>query len=244
MPNYREFTAPPQLARNVECFWIATQERGSETIKRVTPDGCADIIYSRASGGATLVVVGAMTRFEDFAQPSGLCSVGIRFRPGMWSKMLPVSGPELTNSVMPLADIWGKRAHTLLAQLDGTDEPPQFAQVLMGAVPVLNDKRLPLERSIELLETSHGRFRLDDAAAAAGIGVRQFRRRCIDATGLSPKLLARILRFRYATELIPAMTGRHAELASECGYADQSHMIGDFQAFAGRTPMQLAASFG
>jgi AraC-like DNA-binding protein len=53
---------------------------------------------------------------------------------------------------------------------------------------------------------------------------------------LSPKLLARILRFRYALSRVHGQLGEHAGLAADCGYFDQSHFIAEFQRFSGRTP--------
>ena len=55
--------------------------------------------------------------------------------------------------------------------------------------------------------------------------------------GVSPKMLARIARFRRAAALIArgeAASG--ADLAAACGYVDQAHLIREFQEFAGTTP--------
>jgi len=64
-----------------------------------------------------------------------------------------------------------------------------------------------------------------------------------EQVGLSPKLFARIARFRKAI----TAASRHraapspaavdwADLAATCGYFDQSHLIRDFQHFAGAAP--------
>ena len=52
--------------------------------------------------------------------------------------------------------------------------------------------------------------------------------------GLPPKAVAKLLRFERARELAGTMPW--AELAFECGYYDQSHLINDFRAVTGRTP--------
>ena len=66
-----------------------------------------------------------------------------------------------------------------------------------------------------------------------------------DATGLSPKQLCRILRFRRAADLITRMRrGQWAQLAADCGYADQAHLIHEFRAFSGYTPAEYRASLG
>jgi AraC-like DNA-binding protein len=65
---------------------------------------------------------------------------------------------------------------------------------------------------------------------------RQFRRRCLEESGLAPKHLCRVLRFRRACELgergLP-----WGLIAAEAGYFDQAHLIRDFREFTGATPM-------
>lgn len=59
--------------------------------------------------------------------------------------------------------------------------------------------------------------------------------------GLSPKRYARNLRFDLAIQcLSSAQDGISlAQLAADCGYADQSHFTRDFKTFAGETPQAL-----
>ena len=66
----------------------------------------------------------------------------------------------------------------------------------------------------------------------------QFRRRCLEESGLTPKHLCRVLRFRRACALAhPAADW--AEIAAGAGYFDQSHLIRDFREFTGRTPVSV-----
>jgi AraC-like DNA-binding protein len=59
--------------------------------------------------------------------------------------------------------------------------------------------------------------------------------------GLPPKQAARLLRFHRATTLIAADESPDwCALAQSCGYYDQSHLIQEFQRFAGDTPQGLA----
>jgi AraC-like DNA-binding protein len=91
------------------------------------------------------------------------------------------------------------------------------------------------------------------AATAGGLGIEglarevgwsrrhladQFRREY----GLTPKVLARVLRFERARSMLtgprrPAL----AEVAAVCGYADQAHMTHDWVTFAGSSPLAWLA---
>jgi AraC-like DNA-binding protein len=101
------------------------------------------------------------------------------------------------------------------------------------------ETRTRFQRAIGYMERRRGFVSLDDMARDAGLSSRQFRRVCLRDTGLSPKLLARILRFRHAEARATGEGGAHAELAADCGFTDQAHMISEFRRFSGRTPNGL-----
>lgn len=69
-------------------------------------------------------------------------------------------------------------------------------------------------------------------ADAMGVSDRQLRRRCADAFGYGPKVLARTYRMQRAV----AMAGRGlplVEAALRAGYADQAHLAHEVRALAG-----------
>jgi AraC-like DNA-binding protein len=235
MPDYREIAPPPHLAGAVECFWTMSHSGASAFAHRVVPDGCADILFTRGLGKPTLMAVGAMTQLEDFPVPSGLYNFGVRFRPGMWTKQIGIPGDRLTNKILPLEDLWGVRGRKLLSQLVEARSPEQCASTLAEQLG-LSKERAPIQRALECMEKFHGQVSLDWLAGQSGLSARQFRRVCIQQTGLSPKFLARVLRFRHALSKVHAQAGDHACLAAECGYTDQSHFIAEFKSFSGHTP--------
>ena len=76
--------------------------------------------------------------------------------------------------------------------------------------------------------------------------VNQFRREI----GLTPKRASRVARFDRARQVLQARqtSGERPDVgwaAACCGYADQSHLVRDFRAFAGLPPSQwLRQEFG
>jgi AraC-like DNA-binding protein len=72
-------------------------------------------------------------------------------------------------------------------------------------------------------------------AAEIGWSRRHFASRFRAEVGLPPKAAARVLRFDRAR--LQLVRGRPAaEVAVACGYTDQSHLVREFRALAGRTP--------
>jgi AraC-like DNA-binding protein len=81
-------------------------------------------------------------------------------------------------------------------------------------------------------------------------------RRFNEQIGVTPKTVARVLRFERAVHVLGHRDGASwtdgltqqaggmtwGEVALECGYFDQAHMNRDFREFAGASPSELAAS--
>lgn len=66
-------------------------------------------------------------------------------------------------------------------------------------------------------------------------------RLCRGAAGLSPKQLARLVRFQSAWRALAAAPARNlAALAADHGYYDQAHLTGEFRALLGSTPAAAA----
>lgn len=60
---------------------------------------------------------------------------------------------------------------------------------------------------------------------------------CRDQLGLSPKMLGRVLRFRYVLKLNENDgSASWSDLAYKSGYCDQAHLVREFRAFTGITP--------
>jgi AraC-like DNA-binding protein len=200
----------------------------------VRPDGCLDILYSPAG----LQVVGAMTAEQRYDLPSGVSTVGLRFHPGMAAAFLRVPAAELTDRVIPLEEIWGAAARELQSRLDHAVSAAERLAILGATVRPPASTPNPVQRAIETVTSSHGDIDLDWVARQAGMSERQFRRRCLEESGLAPKQLCRVLRFRRACALgergLP-----WGLIAAEAGYFDQAHLIRDFREFTGVTPMSV-----
>lgn len=228
--EYREYAPPAALAAMVECFWSGSAGGGSQ---RVLPDGCADILFTSASGGASLEAVGVMTRFADVELRPGAEITAVRFRPGMWRGQLAVRAGEITDATVALEDLWGLRARQLRQRLGEARTVKERLQLLARALRP-ECEPTAVQRAVAYMEREHGCVAIGDVAREANLSARQFQRLCVQEAGLTPKLLARVLRFRHAAQHVGR--GDYARLAAECGFFDQAHLIAEFKRFAGRTP--------
>lgn len=80
-----------------------------------------------------------------------------------------------------------------------------------------------------------------ELASVACLSKKQFERLFNELVGVNPKEYARIVRFQKSLKLLQHCSedANQAQLAYQCGYADQSHFIREFKQFSGYTPLSL-----
>ena len=98
------------------------------------------------------------------------------------------------------------------------------------------------ERAVALIEGGPSRP-IAEIASEVGLSHSQLDRDFTRIVGLSPRVLARLLRVRRLLQGID-VTGRvgWTELAADLGWFDQAHLIRDFKRHTGVTPSQYLAA--
>jgi AraC-like DNA-binding protein len=93
--------------------------------------------------------------------------------------------------------------------------------------------------------SERGALGVGDAAAEAGLSVRQFERRFSEQVGVAPKLYTRIVRFNAALAAKMSTPRRlWTDIAHDSGYYDQMHMIRDFEDLSGENPTAFIRRLG
>ena len=141
---------------------------------------------------------------------------------------------ELAHRTVPLEDILGR---FLVERLAGApDWNARFAFLDETLAPRLADAGPSPEVAWawQRLRETHGRVPVGELAADLGWSRKRIVARFRDEIGLPPKSVARLLRFERARDLAGTMSW--GELAYECGFSDQSHLIAEFRRITDRTP--------
>jgi AraC-like DNA-binding protein len=259
----------------IECVWFLSATPGSDAAtpaatQRILPDGCAELIFhfrdrfhAVSSSGLqqqpAAFVVGLLTSPLVVAPGADVDTMAVRFRPGGAYPFFHTPMSALTDRCTSLADLWTPRdASRLWHQLaalrpcsgqaaHGDDRRAAIvARELQRRIAPADEDRVT-SAAVAALVRAAGRARIDAVAGRTGTTPRQLQRRFVERVGVSPKALARILRFQRT--LLQRSTGEPSRadwvrVAIECGYADQSHLIHDYAAFAGETPASLRAAEG
>jgi AraC-like DNA-binding protein len=154
---------------------------------------------------------------------------------------------ELANRVVSLDDAFGADARRLEAALyDAGDWAARFDLLDDAIAARIARATLPppaVTHVMRRLVRSHGAIPIGALAGETGWSHKHLVSQFTEQIGLTPKTLARVLRFGLAAERLTSSSGGHlADIAIDCGYYDQSHFTRDFRAFAGVTPTELLAS--
>jgi AraC-like DNA-binding protein len=252
---YREFPASPLLRPYVERLWLLDGDSPSPSADAILPDGRAEIIVhagdpfvrvhadEAASRQAAVLVSGQLTRAIHVAPAGVTCVAGARFRPGGLHALLGVPQHELTDRVIPHADVDCTLGRALYddacGRPRGADVVDALDRTLCRVAARLTRSRIDaIDRATALAARHEGLVRVRDLAAGAGLGRRQLERAFRDRVGVSPKFFLRVMRFQAVLGALgtQAADRRWAELALAHGFYDQSHFVNDFRAFTGAPP--------
>lgn len=202
---------------------------------KVQQEGCAHFVLQPRS-----VVVGPQLTRVTLDINRSHKAVRVGFHPGGLHRLLGCSMAGMIDGSYDAADVFGPEMRELNERLP---EAPHFGairdlveQFLLQKVGGLK-RTLPFDRAMQELVRLHGNVPIDQVASLACLSPRQLERVSKERIGMSPKLFARLTRFSKAYRLREALPGWNwTQIAYECGYFDQMHLIRDFKQFAGVTP--------
>lgn len=258
-PSFKFSAPPPGLARFVE-YLFCSQVTGhfANRIEAVRlPEAEAQLVFVIEEGncfpGSRWLADGL--RVSLFLHPGHLqvipipvslrLAVGVALRPAGLRLLLPRGvGNLLDVGLIPLEDLLGEQARTLLARLVAESTPSARLGVLqsylaeraVGAPP----PNCTVARAIELIRAAHGEISTEQLAEACGCTSRTLRSATVAEVGLAPKHLARIVRIRHALDLLANAGVRLSDAAAASAFSDQAHMSREFRDLIGAPPSRLS----
>jgi AraC-like DNA-binding protein len=251
----------PPLDRFVERLWYWECAPLAHMRDRMMPDGsCALVINlyedeTRSYSGAAddvverypgAVLCGTYSHYFVIDTHEQRANVGVGFRPGgTWPFFDPASD-ELRNQHVALRDLWGSAGETLRERILAAPTP--HAKLALLEAELLQQAIRPLQRRAEVnfaiarLSEAPSDYTIAMLSEHVGLSARRFTRLFTLEVGLTPKVYARVQRFKRVLESMQSGAARDwTEVAQDCGYFDQSHLIRECRSMSGFTPTELAA---
>jgi len=192
-----------------------------------------------------MLAVGAMTRPLVVCDMTATSYLGVRFHPGVAGVLFGLPASEMTDERPPLADIWRDAgalsdALALAGDADGRIRmlSAAIARRFLGApeaIPAL------VTAAVRRLAVAGGNFPIRALAAELGVTRQHLARSFAQHVGVSPKMLARILRARgVVARTRGTMDVDWTSVALDAGYYDQSHLIAEVKELTGLPPSAWA----
>ena len=255
--KYQEFLPHTVLQDHVKRFWILEKEyTAQDNVEEVTPDACIELILN--FGSAYVQVEGTMRR-----ELPKVCLIGLQSKPLIFQadgvvKIVAVrffawgALPFLKHEVRPNSTMKVEldvALNNLVSKIAAKVHADEYPKAIEEVEDFLIGQRLnalfeprQVRAAAKLLYHTKGQFRVAELADRCNLSARQLERQFDEATGVSPKALARTIRFDAIRErLMFQPEANLTELAYEFGYADQAHFIHDFKDFTNKTPSEFAA---
>jgi AraC-like DNA-binding protein len=249
----------PPLDRFVERLWYWEAAPLAHAKDRMMPDGSCGLVINlfedetRSYGGTDDNVVerypggvlcGAYSRYFVIDTHEQRANVGVGFRPGGTWPFFDPAGDELHNQHVGLRDLWGSTGDTLRERILAAPTP--HAKLLLLEAELLARAIRPLQRraevgfAIERLTRAPQDYSIAMLSEHVGLSARRFTRLFSLEVGMTPKLFARVQRFQRVLQAMQGPMGDWTDVAQNCGYFDQSHLIRDCKKLCGYTPTELA----
>lgn len=256
--EYTERPPHPDLAGLVRTYWWLRGEADPDgAADPALPDGSPELIFNLgdpweqiASDGSRTTqprafLVGQILR-PMVVRPTGrIALVAVRFE-AHGAALVTDGIVALTDRWTPLTSLPATSLRALASALATAVGAQAQATVLDDTLRAVLATAPPVDSlvgdAVRTIRASHGAAEIDALASALGVSVRTLQRRFVAATGLSPKLLARIVRFQRVFAAWRAEPASLSRVALESGYYDQSHLVRDFRDFAGAPPAGFLAA--
>ncbi len=244
----------PDLADLVESVWVQEADDVDDRPGCVLPTGTVELlvhygdrfVHVEEHGVESLprcYLTGQRTRAVHPAAPGRVGIVIVSLHPWSADVLFPGAGTIVDGYVdlellAPAANVCELQQR--LAEASGADDRVRETEVFLRrqrADRAADPRIVTAARRLAAV----GPASVETLAADLGITRRHLARTFGRGVSLRPKQFARILRFQRA--LRGRRAGRSwADVALDCGYADQSHLVRDVREFSGRTPGQIAAA--
>jgi AraC-like DNA-binding protein len=254
---------PPPLRQSIPMIWDWRVEPGELCFERILPQAGSGLIinlledetrvYSddarracERSPGA--VFSGQFTRSFVIDSTEQIAVMGVAFSPGGAGAFMRERMDLLGNRHIALEDLVGASSRALRERLLHTPDAKTRLDVLQRWLATRSNGRLAhpaVEFALAELARAPQVLRIGAIAAASGLSQRRFGTLFREQVGIGAKHYARLQRFRAVVASVQSeRVVEWTQVALDCGFHDQPHLVHEFRAFSGMTPSAYLAQRG
>ncbi len=169
----------------------------------------------------------------------------VNFYPSAFHKLFARSVEDFNGRMVPPHEVIGDSIDRLYSSMR-SDPEPQAMFSLLSAFIMERHERVAGEASSPLIalerriRESRGMLPVSEQAAFVDMSERQLQRRFKEEIGLSPKEFSNVVRFNHVYSHMQRTRKLDLDIALQCGYFDESHMLKDLSYYLGKAPKRFA----
>jgi AraC-like DNA-binding protein len=251
--TYREWR-PPALEQFVELIW-ESEGTTTEDLDRHFPHGRIELLLNLGGERYDLLEPTGSPRFRATwlcgmqlgptvtRQPRSHRVLGIRLHPAGAYALFATPLCTITGLVVELRDLVGAAAEELVERCREAASPAARFRLAAAWLAGRVGDALPVEPAVAWaagrIEARHGDVPIAELRSETGLSKARLVAAFREQIGVSPKVFARIVRFRRALAMVEGGPASLADVALAAGYYDQPHFNAEFRDLSGLTPGAL-----
>ena len=228
----------PQLGISHFYEFSLGQDRPHEV--KAVPDGSIDLLFNIGSGKVTTYISGTVFGVKAWELGDEDWCFGVRFQPGQGVLPKDLSMDMLVNDDVEIdGDIFGDHLTERIALAKDINERSgifkEAYENLVYSRNTFSDKEKINEYLVSRITRSRGQVNMSELEEETNYSACYLRRVFKNYHSISPKQFAQYVRFQTLLDSLGDGNVRYDELALECGYFDEAHMMKEFKNYTGIT---------
>lgn len=205
------------------------------------PDASIDILFLCDDENSAVRLCGTTTSAKFVEIQAGKRYFGVRFHPGSIPRFINVDFKSLIDAEFPLKEILTDGDDLLEKIVTSSSFDDRITHFYHHFLDDINVETSEIATEMHRLITKYGgALRINDVSDYVGYSTRYVNRVFTESFGLSPKTYSLILRFQHILQqMLRDEAVSLTDLASDQGYADQSHFFREFKKFTALAPSKF-----
>lgn len=235
------FMPHPALTPWVQCYWVRRRHLSlqADNPSMLYPDGGSSLSFCITPDGSIDTSFSNIQVRHAFCLDNPQDLISVRFYPGGAFGLLGPEASQQTNQTLDLSDLGISTLYETQQQLGTTANILQqlgyVERWLLRQLDRVKTTADPIQHSLTLMQRQL--WSVSALSNAVHLSRRQYERRFLRQTGLTPGQLKIMLRIRQARQQITQQPQRQlTNIALSCGFYDQAHFIHQFKQITGQTP--------
>lgn len=190
-------------------------------------------------------LVGYYSAPKTIIRNSTLDQMIIQFTPVGIQQLLEFQLHEITDQFITIKEIFPQNYNELINIINecetNKERATSFESFIYNKLQKVKSTDNRVAPLLEYIKSKNGTDNIKDISHALYIGERTIQRLILNNTGITFKMLSKLIRFQAARNYLSQkkLDNNLSDIAYELNYFDQAHFIHDFKSFSSLTPTQF-----